>query len=187
MKVEANSQMAQLMHCPRWHSLNTSAIHRPWSTQDGARDASIYQSLFAPALPALGDVDVDAQGWAMTLSTGGARLEFYGYWRSTAVFGYLIFKNLRCSVIQGANSKFQIELGAEAGLAYEAGVGLNRSTAEFSDPSRILEYLIIYQRPLRCRGESGFEDKPVVQRVNADEGRVLSTLARGWIYSATFS
>ena len=144
----------------------------------------LHQSLFAPALPALGDVDVDAQGWAMTLSTE---------WRAARGFyGYLAFDrgvrlpNLQESTVLGdTGSKFEIpnpELGAEAGLAYEAGVGhkseysgIFGSVAYTQVSDYISEASALYQ------GESEFEDKPVVQRVNADEGRVLSTLARGWI------
>ena len=144
----------------------------------------LHQSLFAPTLPELGDIDVDAQGWAMTLSTE---------WRAARGFyGYLAFDrgvrlpNLQESTVLGdTGSKFEIpnpELGPEAGLAYEAGVGhaskysgIFGSIAYTQVSDYISEASALYQ------GESEFEGKPVVQRINAEQGTVLSTLARGWV------
>ena len=122
----------------------------------------------------------------MTLSTE---------WRAARGFyGYLAFDrgvrlpNLQESTVLGdTGSKFEIpnpELGAEAGLAYEAGVGhaskysgIFGSIAYTQVSDYISEASALYQ------GESEFEDKPVVQRINAEQGTVLSTLARGWVLS----
>ncbi len=143
----------------------------------------LHQSLAAPELPELGDVSVDAQGWAATFSTVLRADE--GFHAYVAFDRGLRLPNLQESTVLGdTGSKFEVpnpELGPETGLAYEAGLGhesdyrgIFGSIAYTQIADYISEAGALYQ------GQPEFEDKPVVQRVNADEGTVLSALAGGW-------
>ena len=143
----------------------------------------LYQSLFAPELPELGDVRVDAFGWAATFSTD---------WRShdglqafLAIDRGVRLPNLQESTVLGdTGSKFEVpnpDLGPETGLAYELGVGHEGSNHGISASlgyTDVSDY--ISEASALYLGRTVFEDKPVVQRVNADQGTVLSATAQGW-------
>jgi len=180
-KVTAMSGMALLEHQFRWSGLGRL------KTVVGGR--MLFQSLFAPALPELGDIQVNAQGLASTFST---------QWRGLNGFhGYISFDrgvrlpNLQESTVLGdTGSKFEIpnpELGPETGLAYEVGLGhdgRNHGLSASASYTEISDY--ISEESALYQGESNFESKPVVQRVNADRGIVVSTATNGWIKVGDF-